>query len=403
MRILAIFLASLSGACLAQERATITGSVMDDNGKPVEHATVMVYKAGVKKGYSIYCPTCYPDCGKRTATDAAGKFTISGLNPELSFTLLVAREGYAAAYVTKVDPAKGPAGPAVMKLRAPVADVSQVVRGHVVDRHGRPLRDAVVEEEGARCMGPGGRIDGVYGPIGWIDEFVVTNDNGDFEIAYEKPAVQMFLRVSARGMAEKLFTEATGGDRKTMVVTEGAVIRGRLVQDGRPVAGAEVGLAAHSQSGGTTFPDARIGVSDDGTFAITNVPAGRVWLLYPVMESLAARNLGARPVECETKDDGQEVDLGDIQLTAAFILRGRVALSGGGAVPADMHVTLFADRDAQMTAIAADGSFEFRGLPSGIYELTPAVTGYTSGDQPREVLVHHDVSGVVIPMERKPT
>ena len=32
----------------AEERATATGKVVDVAGKPVDHATVMVYSAGVK-------------------------------------------------------------------------------------------------------------------------------------------------------------------------------------------------------------------------------------------------------------------------------------------------------------------------------------------------------------------
>ena len=28
---------------------------------------------GLRKGYSIYCPTCWTDCGKRATTDAEGK------------------------------------------------------------------------------------------------------------------------------------------------------------------------------------------------------------------------------------------------------------------------------------------------------------------------------------------
>jgi protocatechuate 3,4-dioxygenase beta subunit len=141
-------LAGAAGICLGGERATVTGSLADAAGHPVEHATVMVYKAGVKKGYSVYCPTCWADCGKHSATDAEGHFTIGGLSPDLVFTLLVVREGYAAEYVSNVDPAKGPAEKAVLKPRPPVSDASQIVRGLVVDGRGRPLRDAVVEQQG---------------------------------------------------------------------------------------------------------------------------------------------------------------------------------------------------------------------------------------------------------------
>jgi protocatechuate 3,4-dioxygenase beta subunit len=61
-----------AGWALAAERATATGNVTDATGKPLEHAAVLVYEAHVKKGYSIYCPTCWVDCGKRAFTDAEG-------------------------------------------------------------------------------------------------------------------------------------------------------------------------------------------------------------------------------------------------------------------------------------------------------------------------------------------
>jgi hypothetical protein len=117
-----------------------------------------------------------------------------------------------------------------------------------------------------------------------------------------------------------------------------------------------------------TFSEVLVGTQEDGTFAITNVPAGRVWDLYPTMESLAARDIGAGASNCETKDDGLEVDVGDIQLRPAHLLRGKVVLSDGGAIPPDMHVTLTADpsRNSQIAPLAADGSFEFRGLPPGV-------------------------------------
>jgi Carboxypeptidase regulatory-like domain len=391
-----------AGISLGDERVTLTGRVADASGKPVEHATVLVYEAGVKKGYSIYCPTCWVDCGKHTVTDAEGSYTITGLSSNLLFTLLVVRDGYAATYVRKVNPANGPAETAVLKSRPPVEDVSQVVRGRVVDGHGDPLRDAVVEQQGVTYRGEGGRMGTQFGPRDWIDLMAVTNEKGEFEIAYSKPAVQMILQVRARAMAPKLFTEPTGADRKTMTVTDGATIRGRLVQGGKPIANAEVGLSTTQRRAGTIYSEFRIGTQEDGTFAITNVPAGRIWYLYPKMESLAARGSGADVTPCETKDDGQVVDIGDIQLTPAHILRGKVVLTDGKTIPPDMHVTLSIDRawDSQIAAINPDGTFEFRGLPKGVYELAPGVKGYRLREAAGiEALVDHDVNDLVIKME----
>ena len=62
----------------AADQLSLAGKVSDGNGNPVEHATVLVYSVGVKKGYSLYCPTCYIDWGKHAVTDATGTFMLCG-------------------------------------------------------------------------------------------------------------------------------------------------------------------------------------------------------------------------------------------------------------------------------------------------------------------------------------
>ena len=98
---------SAAGLALADERGTATGKVTDAAGKPVEHATVLVYEAHVKRGYSVYCPTCWVDCGKHAFTDAEGAFTIAGLNSDLLFKLLVVKDGYSAVFSTKWTLSRG--------------------------------------------------------------------------------------------------------------------------------------------------------------------------------------------------------------------------------------------------------------------------------------------------------
>ena len=94
---------------------------------------------------------------------------------------------------------------------------------------------------------------------------------------------------------------------------------------------------------GAVFQEVRIGTKDDGTFAITNLPAGRIWYVYPKMESLAARGQVGDAVLVETKDNGQEVNVSTIKLRTAYTLRGKVVLSDGNQIPPDMHVTLSSD------------------------------------------------------------
>jgi hypothetical protein len=388
----------------AAERATANGKVVASDGKPVEHATVLVYEARARHGYSVYCPTCWVDCGKRTITDAEGKYSISGLNPDLIFKLLVVRNGYKTVFVDKVDPSIGSAGDAILKQEAVAAEPSQAVRGRIVDDHGNPVRDVVVEQQGVTFKGPRG-ISRSFGPDDspdWIQPLAATDEQGEFEIAYAKPAVAFTLDISPRAMAPKLVTLATGPEKRTISVTQGATLRGRLLMpDGTPAGNVEIGVFVHSRLSGTVFPEVRIGTKDDGTFAITNIPAGRIWYVYPKMESLAAKGLAGNAVPIETKDDGEEVDVGTLNLQTAYTLRGKVVVSDGKPIPPDMHVTLSSDAgfDNQIAPVAADGSFEFRGLAKGIYSIEPGIHGYKPRDEfYGEVLVDRDGKSITIPV-----
>jgi hypothetical protein len=113
----ACFALFLAATAFAADRATATGKITDASGKPLEHASVLVYEGHVKTGYGIYCPTCWADCGKHTITDAEGTFTIAGLDPDLRFKLLAVKDGFSAAFIDNVDPAKGPAETASLKPR----------------------------------------------------------------------------------------------------------------------------------------------------------------------------------------------------------------------------------------------------------------------------------------------
>lgn len=374
----------LAPASFSADRVTLTGKVTDKLGKPLEDATVMVYHAGVKKGYSTFCPSCYVDCGKRTLTDRTGAFTIKSLDPDLLFELLVIRDGYTATFVKKVDPSHGPAETATLAPRAAVDDPARIVRGRVVDSHGQPLRAAVVEPLGVDEVSERGRMSR-YGTIDGLDPVAVTNPQGEFELSYNKPAMGILVKVEARGMAAKLIAMPTAAERKTIAVSDGATIHGRLMNQGKPVAGAEVGLIARERGGyggslkiiGNPYEEIRIGTQQDGTFAITNVPTPVEWYVYGKMESIAA--LGAAdPVECSTARDGQEIDIGDIQIHPGHRLRGKVTLNDGAAMADGMRVTISSSQafDSQTAILGRDGSFEFKSLPTGPYEIFTSVRGY---------------------------
>jgi len=186
-------------------------------------------------------------------------------------------------------------------------------------------------------------------------------------MAYSKPAKAMILEIAPRGMAPTLATLATGPERHTVTVTDGASIRGRLISGGKPIPNAEMLLATHSRISGTTYQELRIGTNANGEFVITNVPPGRVWDLVPRMDSLTAKGLAAPLTHVETKDDGHEVQVGDIEAQPGFTVRGRVVLADGSPVPAGMRISLSPDRspDRQVFMLPPDGAFEFRSVGKG--------------------------------------
>jgi hypothetical protein len=384
----------------ASRAAVATGVVNDAAGNPVADATVLVYSAGARKGYSPFCPTCYVDCGKRTATDATGKFTLSGLDDQLLFNLLVLKEGYAPEWMRKVDPLSGPIAAVNIDVRPHVEDAQRALRGKIVDQTGAAVPYALVEPQGATVLRDG-QLETYFGTSGSGDLLAVANDRGEFELAYGVPAKTLLLLVSARAKASRLLSANTGLDRKTIAVTDGATIRGRLLKDGKPQAGVELGLATVRREMGSSYPEERVSTDEKGRFLFTNVPPARVWDLYARMESLEGRGAMA-PLQCATERDGQDVDVGDIRLQRGATLSGRVELTDGKPVPEGMRIVVSAPLgpDGQTIVLAPDGSFVFRGLMPGAYVVSPAVKGYRPLDGAfLEVLVKSGVNHHVIRLQ----
>jgi hypothetical protein len=301
----------LGAAALVAPAAIISGRVTGAAGNPIDHATVLVYHAGVKVGYSTLCPSCYDDCGKRAVTDSRGSFLIDDVSADLKFELLVVRDGYVSVFVKPVDPANGAARSAILRPRQAVGDPARIVRGTVVDAKGHPLRDAVVKAQGILYDDAERGHVTIYGPAAAVDPIAVTNEQGEFELSYDRAALETLILVEARGMAPKLFNHLlAGNERHSLTMTEGATVRGRLVENGKPVANAEIGLIAREHGIGAELKligspyEIRIGTETDGTFVITNVPAPADWYV-----SLA----GQGGIECATKTDREDVDIGDIK------------------------------------------------------------------------------------------
>ena len=402
-----VFLQLVSVVSVGAPGLTVTGRVVDSSGRSIPDATVMVYHAGVLNGYSTFCPSCYRDCGKRTTTNSAGNYVISKLDSGLWFDLLVVRDGYTPEIIKVKDPSVGTVPLTTLKARLAAPDPSRVAKGHVVDMDGRAVPGAVVTTVGVEENHL--RIE--IGTISGLDPLAVTNQSGDFEVFYEKPAKRMLVTVEARTLALRYATLVTGPQRQTIVLSKGGAVKGRLVQEGKPVGDAEIGLIGQRMSGwgpaltivGDPYPEMRVGTQQDGTFLISDVPVGVQWFVYPKMESVAPRG-ASEPRLCSTAKPGEIVDIGDIQLSQGYRLQGKVTLSDGKALADGMRVMIYServwDKDSQTGLLDKDGRFMFVGLPKGEYLISPAVRGYrvASDERGTQVAVERDMDDFVIPL-----
>ena len=227
--------------------------VTDSSGKPLDDATVMIYHAGVKKGYSTFCPSCYVDCGKRARQPICDGFICTASRSSIricGLKLLVVRDGYTPKFVAKVDPSLGLAETAVLALRAPVDDPNRVALGRVVDSNGRPLRDAVVRPIGVATILEGNGPTSMYGTIPGLEPVAVTNPKGEFELAYGKNASGMLVKVEARVMAIKLTALPTGARTKDRFCPRRrGDSRPPNEDQGKPVARSEIGLFPQNNGG----------------------------------------------------------------------------------------------------------------------------------------------------------
>ncbi|HEV2970872.1 MAG TPA: hypothetical protein VGY55_12950 [Pirellulales bacterium] len=384
----------------------IIGTVLDSAGKPVQGATVRIWTAGARVGVNPYCPSCYLDCSKTAESDSAGAFTIKSLDPTLVFQVLFVKKGFEPKFAS-VDPLNHKPMEVNLKARPSLpSNPRQIVSGQVVDSRGKPVTAALVEPFG--CKDDRGRH---WGGLEGTDPLAVTDEVGRFELVSAHSAEAFDLEVTARSLAKKNFVLVpTAKADNRLVLTEGATVRGRVADHGRPVASVRVGVIQADRQIETSVGPLEIGTDAHGEFLFANVPPDRDFNIYGIMDSLRDCG-GISDRRIHVGADGSDMNVGDLAVEPAYRITGRLVLSDGKPLPPHTRILIGRENawDSQIIEVDSSGSFTARGIPPELVNLHTQIDSYRLSNKNRSLepysarrltgLVQKDIDGVLVLLE----
>jgi hypothetical protein len=351
---------SVSRADESAPRSDLTGQIVNPAGAPAPDVIVMIVAAGPRAGNSPLCLRNYPDCGKKTVSDAQGRFRLASLDPTLDF--------YIAALVPGCEPffrSKLLAGaePTVVKLRA--QDLSAVppqrhVYGRIIGPDGAPAAGVMIDIKGVD------RKDGtMWGGNDVTESMVLSDASGEFHLTGRKDFVALQAIVTPPGLASR-WAKLEPGKALLLRVKPGASMRGCLILDGQPLRGVTLGIATETRTCGEYFNGYQAVTDEEGRFVFQNVPAGLKFQIFGLMDSFKSRKAAFRSVFVSAAD-GASADLGELSAKPACRLTGRVTLADGKPLPPQTRLMI--DRaaawDTTLAPLNAEGNFEVDGLPQG--------------------------------------
>jgi len=358
----------------------IQGRVIAPNRSAVPNAHIEVYnydQTNTSRGFAV--------------TDAGGKFRIEDLGPG-EYMLTAAAAGFSLERMNRVA-VDGP----ILEIQLAQQGCAQ---GRVVDSGTQvPLSEFTCA---VRMVSPGTTI---YGRAMQQADFRNAKD-GAFELCGLEPGTYV-AQASASGYAPtysgtfRIDQGMTVGD-VLIEISRGGIVRGRVVDanTGEPVSGAEIGtfdngyvknpftdLLGGMMPRNTTQALAR---SDrEGRFELS--------MLTPETYQLEISHHGHTTTVLKDLKvaDGEELDLGTLEMTHGATLRGVVYGGDGAALPnAEVNVRSNEGYRVYNARTGADGRYVLEAIPAGSYTV--------SATRPR-VGTEADPFGTILDMKKSET
>src|SRR5689334_21750645 len=137
------------------------------------------------------------------------------------------------------------------------------MKGRVIDPQGKPISGAVVNIRGV-SRGESTRFGGNED----LDQIAVSDDEGTFVINGQDSFDAVGVEVEAPGYAKGIFPHlATGGKVHELKLTDGVSVKGRLLKEGKPMPGVEIGVSGVEREASVYIGNYSVGTDKDGKFA----------------------------------------------------------------------------------------------------------------------------------------
>lgn len=353
------------------ERARVSGSVVDEEKRPVGGTRLTARPAGREGGLMMI------GRGQQAATAVSapdGRFVLRGADTGADLQLEAQKRGLpvAKSATLKLNPGERKTGVTITIPRG------LTLSGKVTDKDGKPLSGVAVDaaESGGdmgammvrRVMISTGRAN--------EDQIVRTGSDGTFSMKLKEGSYD--LNFKREGFAAKnVRAHAVNATAKPLEITldPGVEISGRITRSGAGVDG--VNVSAIGQDGVTTTQSA-----PDGTFRLADLTPGSMMLSVnrpeAFVQTMRSVTAPARDVNIELpaggRITGRVVDKTTHQPLTSFQAGVTMPRGGGGMVMVMPPMLRNFTSD--------DGSFTLENVPPGQVELLANAPGYTTGRMP---------------------
>jgi hypothetical protein len=341
--------------------------VYGKDGKPIAGALVRVI--GVRDFNTSYdeSDTEGPPVGTEARTGADGRFTLPPLPDNKLYRLLVAAEGFEPFPYGGADPKSDPIRVRLAPAPAPGVVGKNAVRARLVGPEGKPVTWAAVEPDG---------VSDASGMTSWggshdFPEQLLSNTNGEFTLVRKDPFTRVQARIHATGLAAATVWLQITNPLTLIELGVGAVARGRVLKDGKPLTGVRVGVSGKERNSEVYAGHYETTTGSDGTFAFLHLPPNTAWYFYGLMGSFKPHGALA-PTLVQTSSNGETTDLGDQDVVPGLRLGGKVQTRHGEPVPKGLKVRVGYDSawDSQESGVDEAGAFTLDGLSKGQIEVS---------------------------------